>query len=118
MNLNSEKILEPFYTVIKIALLNFYPDNTKISVSKNEIIFRLPTLYQGILRWSYGEDRSEIKYIEKSILFALKIINSLQLNVTKLLFYLYSGINKLTLCYIDDIKYKNKLQKLEKLVRN
>ena len=63
--MNNLKVLEPFYAVVKIALLNYYPDNTKISINNNEITFRLPTMYQGILRWSYGEDRSDIQYIIK-----------------------------------------------------
>ena len=114
-----EKVLEPFYTIIKIALLNFYPDNTKIAINNNEINTRLPSMYQGILRWSYGEDRSDLKYIEKSILFALKIIDKFNIkNINSLLFYLYSGLNKLTLCYIEDDKYKKKLQQLEMIIKD
>lgn len=116
--MNNLKVLEPFYTVVKIALLNYYPDNTKISINNNEITFRLPTMYQGILRWSYGEDRSDIQYIVKSIKIALIIIQNSQLNLDKLLYYLFTGINKLTLCYVEDKKYKKKLQNLEKLIKS
>lgn len=113
------KLLEPFYTIIKIALLNFYPDNTKISISNNKILVRLPSVYQGILRWGYGETRSDLNYIEHSILYGLETIITKQLNnvVNNLIFYLYCGINKLTLCYVDDLKYKKKLQSLEKIVK-
>ncbi len=114
-----DKVVEPFITFIKIALLNFNPDNTKISIANHTIIFRLPTMYQGILRWSYGETRKDIDFIETSILFALKIIEKRKLykKVNQLLFYVYCGINKLTLCYIDDTKYKAKLQRLETIIK-
>ena len=113
------KLLEPFYTIIKIALLNFYPDNTKITISNNKILLRLPSVYQGILRWGYGETRSDLHYIEHSILNALQTINNKKINniINNLIYYLYCGINKLTLCYVDDLKYKKKLQSLEKIVK-
>ena len=87
----NDKILEPFLSFIKIAILNFKPDNTKISISNHDIFYRLPSMYQGILRWSYGETRKELDYIEISILFALKIIDKRKLykKVNQLLFYVY-----------------------------
>ena len=113
------KIIEPFYTIIRVCLLNFYPDNTKLSISNNQILNRLPTMYQGILRWSYGETRLDLDTIEKSILTGLLIIHKFKYksNIKNILYYLYCGINKLTLCYIEDSKYKLKLQHLEKYVK-
>lgn len=112
------KIVEPIYTIIKISCLNFYPDNTKISIHNNVIKSRLPTSYQGIIRWGYGEDRTDIKYIEQSILFGLKILENMKIDYKQLVFSLYSGINKLTLCYVDDNKYKLLLQNLEQKVKS
>ena len=37
--------------------------------------------------------------------------------IKNLLCYLYCGINKLTLCYIEDLNYKSKLQNLENYVK-
>ena len=115
----NEKILEPFLTFVKIAILNFNQDNTKISISNHDIDYRPPTMYQGLLRWGYGETRKDLDYIEISILFALKIIDKRKLykKVNQLLFYVYCGVNKLTLCYIEDKKYKIKLQRLEKIIK-
>ena len=115
----NDKIIEPFLAFIKIAILNFNSDNTKISINSHDIHYRPPTMYQGLLRWGYGETRKDLDYIEIAILFALKIIDKRKMykKVNQLLFYVYCGINKLTLCYIDDIKYKSKLQRLEKIVK-
>lgn len=115
----NDKILEPFLSFIKIAILNFKPDNTKISINNHDIHYRLPSMYQGILRWGYGETRKDLEFIEISILFALKIIDKRKLykKVNQLLFYVYCGINKLTMCYVEDIKYKTKLQRLEKIIK-
>ena len=87
----NENILEPFLSFIKIAILNFKPDNTKISINNHNIDYRLPSMYQGILRWSYGETRKDLDFIEISILFALKIIDKRKLykNVTNFLFFVY-----------------------------
>ena len=49
---------------------------SKDVIINNEIIFRLPTIYQGILRWGYGETRLDIDYVEESILFALRMIQT------------------------------------------
>ena len=115
----NDKILEPLLSFIKIAILNFKPDNTKISINNHDIHYRLPSMYQGILRWGYGETRKDLEFIEISILFALKIIDKRKLykKVNQLLFYVYCGINKLTMCYVEDNKYKTKLQRLEKIIK-
>ena len=100
------------------CLLSFYPDNTKISISDYTIIFRNPTIYQGIIRWGYGESRTEIFNLIQSIKIGLLFINNMSIDLTVLIFNLFNGINKLKLCYILDKSLKVQLEQLEKIVQH
>ena len=59
--------MDTIYLITKLALLSFHPDNTKVTFSKNRITFREPSVYQGLLRWGFGESRNQI--------FKIKLIN-------------------------------------------
>ena len=108
--------LNPIYSLIKLALLSYYPDNTKLSISDNSIYIRTPSMVQGLLRWSNGENRYDILSLYKIILEAIKILNDTFNfnNYDFLLYYVCCGINKLILCYVEDKKIKLQLQDLEK----
>lgn len=64
-------IIEPMSCLIKLALLNFYPKGTKITVQDNQILFNEPTFYQGALRYLYKQGREDLHNlfnpIQKSI---------------------------------------------------
>ena len=53
-------LLDPLSTVIRISLLNFKKENTKISICDNTIYYQEPSLIQGILRWQNGDKRSDL----------------------------------------------------------
>ena len=40
------------YLFIRLAILSFYPDKTKISFDQKTITFRPPSISQSILRYS------------------------------------------------------------------
>jgi hypothetical protein len=103
------------YLFIKLALLAFYPDNTKITIDENYIYFRKPGLTQGFMRWSYGESRNDILKIKphlKNILFILS--NGNFQNGDGILYFVCKAINKLKLCYVDTQEIKDFLCILEK----
>ena len=56
------------YLFLRLAILAFYPDNTKISFDETTITFRPPSMSQGVLRWVYGESRNDILCIKNHIL--------------------------------------------------
>lgn len=64
-------IIEPMSCLIKLALLNFYPKGTKITVQDNQILFDEPTFYQGAIRYLYKQGREDLHNlfnpIQKSI---------------------------------------------------
>tara|TARA_B100001094_G_C18106153_1_gene758493 strand:+ start:736 stop:1359 length:624 start_codon:yes stop_codon:yes gene_type:complete len=110
--------IEPYYALLTICLLSFYPDNTKISISDYSISFRIPSIYQGIVRWSYGETRKDILYVIHSIKIGLSLLQKNRKDTDLILFNLFTGINKLKLCYILDSQLKLKLEQLEIMVKN
>ena len=65
--------IEPIYSLVKLALLSFFPDNTKLSISNNYIYIREPGMYQGLIRWGYGENRYDIlslKSVKRAVILS------------------------------------------------
>ena len=73
-------------------------------------------MYQGLIRWGYGENRYDILSLDKSITQAIKILNDNNNfnNADSIIYYACCGLNKLILCYVEDKKIKKCLQGLEK----
>ena len=53
-------ILEPISCLMKLIILQYKPNGTKISVSNNSILYNEPTLTQGIYRMVYGDCREDL----------------------------------------------------------
>ena len=53
-------ILDPLTCLVRLAILSFKPSGTKISVASNSISYNEPSLFQGILRWTYGDNREDL----------------------------------------------------------
>ena len=65
---NSEKqILDPLTTLIKIALLHFYTDGTKLSIYNNSIDIQESSNFQGVIRWIYGNSRDKLYNLKEPI---------------------------------------------------
>ena len=65
---NRNLILEPFCCILRIILLEYKPDGTKISIQNNSIQYYDPSFYQGILRSFYGDNREDIHNLYAPIL--------------------------------------------------
>ncbi len=61
-------ILEPISCIVKLILLNYKNEGTKISISNNSIDFYEPSQYQGILRNLNGDGREDLHNIYNPIL--------------------------------------------------
>ena len=53
-------IIEPLSCLIKLSLLNFYPEGTKLNVQDNQLLFNEPTMYQGVIRYFYNQGREDL----------------------------------------------------------
>ena len=60
-------ILDPVSTIIRLGLLVFYPRGTKITIYQNSVMFDEPGFFQGPIRWSKGNTRTELHNLCKPI---------------------------------------------------
>ena len=66
-NLFNEKdknsIIEPLICLTRLAILDFKPVGTKISIFNNKISYNEPNILQGAVRWSNGDARDDLHNI-------------------------------------------------------
>ena len=66
-NLFNEKdrnsIIEPLICLTRLAILEFKPIGTKISIFDNKISYNEPNILQGAVRWSNGDMRDDLHNI-------------------------------------------------------
>ena len=67
-NKSKNIILEPISCVVKLILLNYKNEGTKIAIGNNSIDFYEPSKYQGILRNINGDGREDLHNIYNPIL--------------------------------------------------
>jgi len=104
---NKEKniIIDPLSCFIKLSLLNFYPEGTKISIANNHITFNEPGYLQGVIRTIKGDGRDDLHNIfnplQKGIRWYWRDIgDETKLNMISLLFDMtISGLSKLKKAY-------------------
>ena len=68
-NTNKEDniIIDPMSCLIKLSILSFYSDGTKINVSNNKISFDEPYIFQGLLRYFKGDGREDLHNLNNPI---------------------------------------------------
>lgn len=67
----SEKILDPMSTILRLAILYYYPTKTKLSIHNNALYLQEPTYFQAPLRWGYSDDRADLHNLHNPISKAL-----------------------------------------------
>lgn len=60
-------ILEPLQVMINLALLNYCPIGTKISISNNNLHIQQPTYVQGVVRWWNKDTKDDLYYLFHAI---------------------------------------------------
>src|SRR3990170_5313607 len=55
-----KELLDPLTTLIRLSLLVYMPEGSKISIHNNCIFTQTPTIMQGTLRWSQGDKREDL----------------------------------------------------------
>ena len=69
---HGKQILEPLICMIRLAILYYKDENTKISICNNRINYQTFTIFQGAMRWSNGDKRSDLHNLYEPIKKALK----------------------------------------------
>ena len=96
------------YLFLRLALLAFYPDGTKISLDDRVITFRPPGWSQGVLRWTYGESREDVLQLKEHINNALFLFKNKNIKYAdSILTCVYKAIVRLKLCYIGTPELKD-----------
>jgi hypothetical protein len=65
---SSNQILEPFSTLLKLAIISYKSDGTKIAIYKNKLYIQEPGITQGTSRYVYGNSREEIHHLLKPLM--------------------------------------------------
>ena len=69
---SKQLILEPLSCILKLSLLQYKPNGTKISVTNNSLNFDEPTILQGITRRISGDSRQDLHNICNPIIKCLE----------------------------------------------
>lgn len=112
-NITNIQILEPLTTIISLAIISFKLIGTKLAVHSNKIFIQSPNIIQGVIRWTYGNNREEIHMLFKPIMRVVQIYNPNEdPNIKKLFEYAIFGLKLLkksynnsssTLCHTLDL---------------
>lgn len=63
----NQQILEPFTTLVKLALLSFQPVGVKLAISMNRIYIQSPNSVQGAVRWLQGSKKEDLHFLLRPI---------------------------------------------------
>ena len=71
--IDSIHLLEPLSVIIKLAIISFNKDKTKIAINNNKMFIQKPSAWQGIIRYVYGNNREEISHLLKPIIRSMEL---------------------------------------------
>jgi len=58
------EILDPLTTIFRFCLLNYKKNGTKIGIYSNRISVQEASFYQGVIRWTNGDERNDLHKLE------------------------------------------------------
>tara|TARA_Y100000389_G_C17355460_1_gene460828 strand:+ start:331 stop:1032 length:702 start_codon:yes stop_codon:yes gene_type:complete len=98
------QVLEPFSTLLKLAIISYKPDGVKIAISNNKLYIQETGLSQPILRYAYGNNREEIHHLLKPL---MRCIDLYPLDENDELNLIYKqaieGLKKLKISYNNEL---------------
>lgn len=95
----SEKILDPMSTIVRLAILAYYPTNTKLSIHNNALYLQEPSYLQATIRWGSNDDRSDLHNLHNPISKALDWYDLTIPYVSHIFRLAKEGLNHLKECY-------------------
>jgi len=99
---NNHSIIDPLTCLIRLAMLEFKPINTKISIKNNRITYNDPNILQGALRWTNGDNRADIHNIYNPILKAIQWYEPENEDIKNIFKYAVKGLEKLKMSYEEN----------------
>ena len=112
-------ILEPVYTMFKIALFAFRPEGTKLCIGSGTIGVREQGYTQGLQRWAKGESRYDILSLYKPICYGIEFIKIRDPEMAREIFqFVHRGLQQLVECYSNDNGIMTYLLEYVKLIQD
>lgn len=102
-------IIEPLSCLIKLSLLNFYPEGTKLNVQDNQLLFNEPTMYQGIIRYFYNQGREDLHNLFNPIDKAIDWYTEYNEDIDTIFELAIKGLIKLRNTYSESCTIKHTL---------
>lgn len=93
------QILDPLTTMIKLAILGYKPQGTKLAIDNNKIYFQEPSFTQGLLRWAYGNKRYELHHLLNPIVKAVKRCDLTNPSIRSIFTLAINGLERLKSSY-------------------
>ena len=114
INLFHEKdknsIVEPLICIIRLAILEFKPNGTKISIFNNRITYNEPNILQGAVRWSNGDAREDLHNIFLPITKFANWYDTQSADIKNILTYSIRGLEKLKHSYKKNSTINHSIQ--------
>ena len=112
--------LEPITTLIKLAILNYKVEGTKLSIQNNSIFLQEPCYYQGVIRYLYSDSRNDLIKIEQPIKEGLDWIskNVKSEDMDFILKKSISGLLKLSRSYQEDVNTYKTILSISQIIQN
>ena len=94
-----DSILDPLTCIIRLGILEFKPIGTKISLNNNKIKYNDPSVIQGALRWSNGDNREDLHNLFNPLKKAVLWYDVNNSEIKNLIDYSIRGLQKLQSSY-------------------
>jgi hypothetical protein len=94
-----DSILDPLTCIIRLSVLEFKPIGTKISLNNNKIKYNEPSVIQGALRWSNGDNREDLHNLFNPLKKAVLWYDVKNIEIRNIIDYSIRGLEKLQSSY-------------------
>tara|TARA_B100000927_G_scaffold282217_1_gene268610 strand:+ start:109 stop:765 length:657 start_codon:yes stop_codon:yes gene_type:complete len=102
-NKSNNQILEPFSTLLKLAIISFKENGVKIAVHNNRIFMQEPGMLQGTIRYAWGNNREEIHFLLKPLMRCIELYPPNESDELQLIYNnAIDGLKKLKKSYNND----------------
>lgn len=96
-------VLEPVYTLFKVAILAHKLPNTKLCIGHGYIHLREPGYVQSLTRWSMGEHRYDVLSLQEPIVKAIRFLHDQNNKSLEIILNLVQiGLMSFSKCYDSD----------------
>lgn len=107
---DKNSIIEPLICLVRLAILDFKPPGTKISIFNNRITYNEPNILQGAVRWSNGDTRDDLHNIYLPITKATDWYDISNSDIKNIFTYSIRGLEKLKTSYSKNSTINHSIQ--------